>query len=125
VSVWLGAGGSVFCGKRKEGLGRGLIAASGATKTVVAEPILDYVFTEHALRELRRRGLDQQDIDEVLTKPGQRFDVRPGRVVLQSKMRRDRSEYLLRVFVDIDRSPAEVVTSYQTSKVDKYWRDDS
>jgi len=29
--------------------------------------------------------------------------------------------YLLRVFVDIDRSPAEVVTVYLTSQVGKYW----
>ena len=30
--------------------------------------------------------------------------------------------YLLRVFVDLDRDPPEVVTAYRTSKVDKYWR---
>ena len=30
-------------------------------------------------------------------------------------------EYLVRVFVDIDRDPAEVVTVYRTSKIDKYW----
>jgi len=30
--------------------------------------------------------------------------------------------YLLRVFVDIDREPPEVVTVYRTSKVRKYWR---
>jgi len=24
--------------------------------------------------------------------------------------------------VDVDRSPAEVVTAYRTSKIDKYWR---
>jgi hypothetical protein len=30
--------------------------------------------------------------------------------------------YLVRVFVDVDRSPAEVVTAYRTSKIDKYWR---
>jgi hypothetical protein len=32
------------------------------------------------------------------------------------------SEYLVRVFVDIDRTPAEVVTAYRTGKVFKYWR---
>ena len=31
-------------------------------------------------------------------------------------------EYLVRVFVDVDRSPAEVVTAYKTSKILKYWR---
>jgi hypothetical protein len=25
------------------------------------------------------------------------------------------------VFVDIDRQPAQVVTAYRTSKIDKYW----
>jgi hypothetical protein len=33
--------------------------------------------------------------------------------------------HLLRVFVDIDRQPAEVVTAYRTSKVEKYWKSES
>ena len=90
---------------------------------MAADPIVDYILTDHAIRELRRRGLDKQDIGAVLRNPGQRLDVRPGRVVLQSKTQEGGTEYLLRVFVDIDRSPAEVVTAYRTSKVAKYWRD--
>lgn len=61
---------------------------------------------------------------EVLATPEQCMEVRPGRCVYQS--RRNRGEpprqYLLRVFVDIDREPVEVVTVYRTSKVGKYWR---
>jgi Domain of unknown function (DUF4258) len=90
---------------------------------VAADPIVDYVLTDHAIRELRRRGLDEEDIREVLKNPGQRLDVRLGRVVLQSKTLEGGTQYLVRVFVDIDRSPAEVVTAYRTSKVAKYWRD--
>jgi hypothetical protein len=30
--------------------------------------------------------------------------------------------YLVRVFVDVDRSRAEVVTVYRTSRVAEYWR---
>jgi hypothetical protein len=33
--------------------------------------------------------------------------------------------YLLRVFVDTDRRPAEVVTAYRTSKLEKYWKSES
>jgi hypothetical protein len=51
------------------------------------------------------------------------LDLQPGRVVLQSKYLEGGTEYLLRVFVDIDRTLAEVVTAYRTSKVAKYWRD--
>ncbi len=51
-------------------------------------------------------------------------EVRPGRVVLQSKVLLEPpgTVFLLRVFVDVDRRPAEVVTAYRTSKVEKYWR---
>jgi hypothetical protein len=33
--------------------------------------------------------------------------------------------YLVRVIVDVDRQPAEVVTVYRTSRIAKYWRADS
>lgn len=29
--------------------------------------------------------------------------------------------YLVRVFVDVDRDPAEIVTVYRTSRIEKYW----
>lgn len=52
-------------------------------------------------------------------------DLRPGRV-FRSKRGCEGSAsgmvYLVRVFVDVDRDPAEVVTVYRTSKVEKYWK---
>jgi Domain of unknown function (DUF4258) len=89
---------------------------------VAAEPITDYIITDHATTEIERRGLSAERIDGVLKNPEQRLDVRPGRVVLQSRVQEFGSEYLVRVFVDIDRKPAEIVTAYRTSKVLKYWR---
>jgi hypothetical protein len=59
---------------------------------------------------------------QVMKNPGQQLDVRPGRVVLQSMLQESGKQFLLRVFVDVDRRPAEVVTAYRTSKVAKYWR---
>ena len=90
---------------------------------MAAAPIVDYILTDHAVRELGRRGLDKQDLDDVLKNPGQHLEVRRGRVVLQSKTQEGGTEYLLRIFVDIDRNPAEIVTAYRTSKVSKYWRE--
>jgi hypothetical protein len=89
---------------------------------VAAEPITDYIISEHATTEIRRRGLSAEMIAGILKSPEQRLEVRPGRVVLQSRAQEFGSEYLVRVFVDIDRKPAEVVTAYRTSKVLKYWR---
>ncbi len=80
-----------------------------------------FVITPHAADEMRRRGLDALLVRQVLTAPAQRLAVRPGRVVLQSRFEIDGEWYLIRVFVDVDRKPAEVVTVYRTSKIDKYW----
>lgn len=88
----------------------------------LAEPIREYVFTAHAIAEMARRGLDEHVIREVLGQPEQRLRIRPGRDVLQSRRKIEGVIYLIRVFVDVDRSPAEVVTAYRTSKIDKYWR---
>lgn len=84
--------------------------------------ITDFKFTEHALFEIRRRGLNLEIIKKVVKEPQQVFEARPGRMVFQSKMEHEGREFLFRIFVDIDRKPAEIVTAYKTSKIRKYWR---
>ena len=71
---------------------------------------------------MRRRGIEEAVVRRVLAAPEQRHVVRPGRDVLQSRIALAGKTYLLRVFVDIDRDPAEVVTVYRTSRIAKYWR---
>lgn len=73
---------------------------------------------------MRRRGLSADVVSRVLTAPDQRWVIRPGREVLQAKvvMGVPPELYLVRVFVDVEPMPNEVVTAYRTSKIDKYWR---
>ncbi len=68
--------------------------------------------------------MSEEAIRAVLARPEQRESVRPGREVLQSRvsMGSPARVYLVRVFVDVDREPPEVVTAYRTSKLAKYWR---
>jgi len=80
--------------------------------------------TSHAIDELRRRDISVELVESVLRQPEQRILVRAGRTVVQSRVVIDGRAYLLRVFVDVDREPAEVVTAYRTSKIDKYWRNE-
>ena len=63
------------------------------------------VFTDHALREMARM-----------------LPVRNGRVVAQGIVEPPEfsARYLVRVVVDVDRSPPEVVTAYRTTKFAKY-----
>ena len=88
-----------------------------------AKPIDAYKITSHAAWEMERRGIDGATVDEVLSAPEQRIPMRQGREVLQSCMKLGRKMYLVRAVVDTDREPAELVTVYRTSKIDKYWRE--
>ena len=90
------------------------------------EPITNYVLTEHAREEMVRRQISQEEVANLLASPEQIEAVRQGRNVYQSRIEAGKpsQEYLLRVFVDVDREPPEVVTAYRTSKIDKYWRVD-
>jgi hypothetical protein len=74
------------------------------------------ILTDHALKQMVRRQVAAADLRRVLSAPEQVLEVRTGRVVAQGFA----TGYLLRVFVDVDRTPAEVVTVYRTSKIDKY-----
>ncbi len=91
---------------------------------VKVEALRDYRLTDHARDEMTRRQIAEEDVASVLAAPEQAEVVREGRVVYQSRFRFGDPPrvYLLRVFVDIDRIPPQVVTVYRTSKVAKYWR---
>lgn len=88
-----------------------------------AEAVRRYVLTAHAISQAERRHVDLSTIRAVLAAPEQRLTVRRGRVVLQSRLRSASTArvHLLRIVVDVDRSPAEVVTVYRTGNILKYW----
>ena len=88
----------------------------------MADPVVEYLVSTHAALEMERRGIDIAAVRHVLDAPEQRESVRAGRDVLQSRVKVGKRTYLIRVFVDTDRRPAEVVTAYRTSKIEKYWR---
>jgi len=86
--------------------------------------ITNYRVTDHARDEMVRRQITKDDVARVLAAPEHTETVREGREVYQFRLQSGEppKTYLLRVFVDIDRIPPEVVTAYRTSKVANYWR---
>ena len=77
--------------------------------------------------ERARRQISAAEVGQVVAAPGQTECVRKGRRVDQARIERGEppKAYGLRVVVDIDREPPEVVTAYRSSKVQKYWRSDA
>jgi hypothetical protein len=75
-----------------------------------------FLFTEHSRHQMARRQISEADVRQVLTSPEEILSVRAGRVVIH----RELAGYLLRVFMDVDRNPFEIVTVYRTSKIEYY-----
>jgi len=93
---------------------------------MTAAPVDRWIITAHAKFEMDRRGLDEALVRQILEAPEQRWSLRPGRDVLHSRVRAGEPArtYLVRVIVDVDRTPPEVVTAYRTSRMAKYWREE-
>lgn len=83
-----------------------------------------YRLTDHAKLEMARRDISEAQVAMVLRSPEQSEPIHAGRAVYQSRfdLGDPPTTFLIRVFVDHDRSPADVVTAYRTSKIQKYWR---
>jgi len=88
---------------------------------------MNVIFTPHALFEMNRRDLTQETVRNVIDQPDQRWKIREGRLLFQKcvNMGSPGKEYLVRVFVDAGHDQMEVVTAYKTSKIEKYWRENS
>ena len=84
--------------------------------------ISEFIVSDHASQELMRRGIAGDMVATLLSHPDQVLSAGPHRYVFQSIVERGQKDYLYRVFVDVERDPPEVVTTYRTSKIDRYWR---
>lgn len=87
------------------------------------EGLPEYAITPHAAFEMERRGLPPDVVRDVLANPGQRIEARRGREVFQSLIDSGGARWLIRVIVDMDRRPPEIVTAYRTIKIAEYWRE--
>ena len=83
-----------------------------------------YVLTEHARLEMMRRGISAAQVNAACRSQSSAgtYDAVARCSSLGWQWARMAGCTYLRVFLDVDRDPPEVVTVYRTSKVGKYWR---
>jgi hypothetical protein len=81
------------------------------------------IISDHAASQMARRGISMPLLNDILRNPEQVAEVRPGRIILQSRVQVGTTSQLVRVFVDVDMTPPHVITAYRTSKINKYWRE--
>ena len=76
---------------------------------------------DHALFEMKRRGISEAEIRATVAKPGQIVPGKKGRQIYQSLLP-PHGHHLLRVVVKEETAAYDVITAYKTSKTEKYWR---
>lgn len=84
---------------------------------------MKFRFSNHAQREMTRRGIPPALLTAVLERPEQIVSEPGQRKAYQSRLDFGGGRiFLLRAIVRDDLTPALVVTVYRTSKIAKYWR---
>jgi hypothetical protein len=78
-----------------------------------------YIFSNHAVEQIKRRNIDVKTIEFILENPNQ-TTIRANTMVYQAIIKENSKDYLIRMFVNHLVNPAVVITAYKTSKIDKY-----
>ena len=81
---------------------------------------MDAIIKLTVRQKIEDHGLTVEDVRAVLAAPDQQLPGHAGRLIVQSKVGR----FLVRVVIEQDRNPPEVVTAYRTSNIEKYWQVD-
>lgn len=75
----------------------------------------------HAIEQMKIRGVSEQIVFEVLENPDKIDFEEDGQLIYQKVVLFDgMKQYLVRVFVNSDKTPNLVKTVYRTSKISKY-----
>ena len=81
-------------------------------------------FTDHALFEMKRRGISEKEVEKVFQQPEQKIELEGDREIWQTKVVLDSKTWVIRIVVELKPRVA-IVTVYKSSKVKKYWRADA
>jgi hypothetical protein len=82
---------------------------------------MNFSYSNHALEQMKLRNLSMVLVEEVLKDPDEVIQYEDLSIYQAIVEAGKSKKYLIRVFVNIKKEPALVVTVYRTSKIDKYY----
>jgi hypothetical protein len=82
-----------------------------------------FIFSKHAEEQMLRRGITHETVMFVLSHPEEILEDNEDAtvIILQSLITEGNQVFLLRIFVNKDKFPHEIITLYKTSKIQKYY----
>jgi len=81
---------------------------------------MHFNFSNHALIQMRRRGIKEELITDIIHNPDKIVEQDEELSVYSKVVNEDSKVYLYRVFLNHVKEPKVVVTVYKTSKLEKY-----
>ncbi len=78
-----------------------------------------------ASKKAEKRGIKKEQIEDIALHPMQVVDGYGGRKVAQSKIIIEEKAYLLRVVYEETGDKIIVVTTYLTSQISRYWKEEA
>ncbi|MBE0525180.1 MAG: DUF4258 domain-containing protein [Methanosarcinales archaeon] len=85
---------------------------------------MNILFSEHAIFEMNRRKIRREDIENLVKNPQQKLAGKKNRIIIQGRYldKDQNNEMLLRIIGEEFEGSFYVITTYKTSKIDKYWK---
>jgi uncharacterized DUF497 family protein len=81
---------------------------------------MEYVYSRHAAKQLEKRGITTQQVDEILQDPLQVLE-EDDYTIYRAILKFGDADNLVRVFLNHLVSPCRIITVYKTSKITKYY----
>jgi len=81
---------------------------------------MKFIYSNHSLEQISRRGLDKAIIEDILLNPEQVLEHNGMKIFQAVVPFVNEGNYLIRVFVNTEKEPNVIITVYKTSKIKKY-----
>jgi len=81
---------------------------------------MKYIYSKHAAGQISKRSISKDNIAAVIGKPDNIKRQNSCLNIYQRVIEEKENRYLYRVFVNICKKPALIITAYKTSKIEKY-----
>ena len=78
-------------------------------------------YTKHAMVTLEERGIEKGMVRDLPKDPQQVVKATAGKEIAQGIFKRAGKDFLLRVVYKREGETIKVITTYWTSKIEKYW----
>ncbi|KAA9354079.1 DUF4258 domain-containing protein [Larkinella humicola] len=79
-----------------------------------------FELSRHAIEQMSLRGISLEVVNTILENPDKIIPDGIGQVIYQSTVLLSGKNYLVRIFVNSEKTPNLVKTVYRTSKLSKY-----